>query len=48
MNCKILMKNKKIYKGELIADINVQSKSNIKPIYCPPDLNSSKDEFLIF
>jgi len=48
MNCKILIKNKKIYKGELIADINVQSKSNIKPIYCPSDLNSSAiDEFLI-
>tara|TARA_B100000941_G_C28023275_1_gene311143 strand:- start:18 stop:494 length:477 start_codon:yes stop_codon:yes gene_type:complete len=42
------MKNKKIYKGEVIADINVQSKSDIKPIYCPSNLNSSAiDEFLI-
>ena len=48
MNAKIILKNKKIYKGELIADIAVASKKNLKGIICPSSLNSSAiDEFLI-
>ena len=48
MNAKIILKNKKIYKGELIADITVASKKNLKGIICPSNLNSSAiDEFLI-
>ena len=48
MNANILFKNKRKYKGELIADILVKSKSNIKSIKCPPSLNSSAiDEFLV-
>ena len=48
MNAKIILKNKKIYKGELIADITVSSKKNLKGIICPSRLNSSAiDEFLI-
>ena len=48
MNAKILFKNKKKYKGELISDIEVRSVTNIKSINCPPSLNSSAiDEFLV-
>ena len=48
MNCKIFLKNKKIYKGEKIADIIVKSSKKLKPINCPPKLNSSAiDEFLL-
>ena len=48
MNAKILFKNKKKYKGELVADILVKSKSSLKSINCPASLNSSAiDEFLI-
>ena len=48
MGVKILIKNKKNYKGEKIADIFVKSSKNIKAINCPPSLNSSSiDEFLI-
>ena len=48
MNAKILFKNKKKYKGELVADILVSSKSNLKSINCPASLNSSAiDEFLV-
>ena len=48
MNAKILFKNKKKYKGELVADILVSSKSNLKSINCPANLNSSAiDEFLV-
>ncbi len=48
MNCKIRFKNKKIYKGEEIADIIVENSKNIKGINCPAYLNSSAiDEFLI-
>ena len=48
MGVKILIKNKKNYKGELIADIFIKSSKNLKAINCPPDLNSSAiDEFLI-
>ena len=48
MNAQIIFKNKKIYKGERIADIKIKSSKNIKPINCPSKLNSSAiDEFLV-
>ena len=48
MNCDISVKNKRIYKGEKIADITAKSTKNIKAINCPSSLNSSAiDEFLI-
>ncbi len=48
MGVKILLKNIRIYKGEKIADIEVQSSNKIKSINCPSNLNSSAiDEFLI-
>ncbi len=48
MGVKILFHNKKIYKGELIADIVVKSPKNLKSINCPPKLNSNAiDEFLV-
>ncbi len=48
MGVKIIFKNKKIYKGEKIADIKVKSPEYLKPINCPSNLNSSAiDEFLV-
>ena len=48
MNAKILFKNKKKYKGELIGDILVKSRENLRGIVCPKKYNSSAiDEFLI-
>ena len=48
MGIKIFFKNKKNYKGEMIADIIVMSPSKIKSINCPPELNSGAiDEFLL-
>ncbi len=48
MNVELLIKNRKIYKGEKIGDIYVKSSNNIKAINCPSYLNSSAiDEFLI-
>ena len=48
MNCKIKLTNKKVYKGEEIADIIVSHSKNIKRINCPSELNSSAiDEFLL-
>ena len=48
MGVKILLINKKIYKGEAIADIFVESPKNLKSINCPSSLNSEAiDEFLI-
>ena len=48
MGVTILIKNKKKYKGEDIADIFVKSSKNLKAINCPEELNSSAiDEFLI-
>ena len=48
MGVKILFKNKRVYKGELIADIFVKSSKNLKSINCPKKLNSSSiDEFLL-
>ena len=48
MGANILFKNKKLYKGELVADIFVKSTKKLKPINCPVGLNSSSiDEFLL-
>tara|TARA_B100000029_G_scaffold223753_1_gene221734 strand:- start:68 stop:571 length:504 start_codon:yes stop_codon:yes gene_type:complete len=48
MGAKIVLKNKKNYKGEKIADIHVKSSKKLKSINCPSELNSSAiDEFLI-
>ncbi len=48
MGAKIQLKNRKIYKGEKIADIFVKSSQNLKAINCPTNLNSyTIDEFLI-
>ena len=48
MGVKIKFKNQKIYKGEKIADINIQSPKELRSINCPPELNSGAiDEFLV-
>ena len=48
MGVNIKFKNKKNYKGELLADISITSTKRLKPINCPPKLNSGAiDEFLI-
>ena len=48
MGAKIILKNKKIYKGEKISDIFVKSVKSLKAINCPSNLNSSAiDEFLL-
>ncbi len=48
MNAKIKLKNKKIYKGEPVADISISSASKLKAINCPTSYNSRCiDEFLI-
>ncbi len=48
MGIKIKIKDKKIYKGEKIANIQIKSSKTIKPINCPAKLNSGAiDEFLI-
>ncbi len=48
MNAKISLVNRKIYKGEDQADIIVKSRSNLKSINCPKNLNSyAIDEFLV-
>ena len=48
MGAKISLKNQKNYRGEKISDILIKSSKNIKPINCPPELNSNAiDEFLI-
>ena len=48
MGVKIKLKNKKIYKGERNADIEIKSTKNISPINCPSSLNTSAiDEFLL-
>jgi len=48
MGVNIQFKNKKNYKGELIADISIVSTKKLKAINCPPKLNSGAiDEFLI-
>ena len=48
MGVKINFLNQKIYKGEKIADIKVQSPKTLNSINCPPKLNSGAiDEFLL-
>jgi len=48
MGAKILLKNKKNYRGEIISDIFIKSSKKLKAINCSPKLNSSAiDEFLI-
>ena len=48
MGAKIFFKNKRLYKGELIADIFVRSSKNLRSINCPVKLNTSSiDEFLL-
>ena len=48
MGIKIIFQNKKIYKGEKIADIKIKNSKSIKPINCPTKLNASAiDEFLV-
>jgi len=48
MGANITLKNKKIYKGEKNADIQIKSPKKLKAINCPTKLNSGAiDEFLI-
>jgi 3-phosphoshikimate 1-carboxyvinyltransferase len=48
MGANIRFLNKKIYKGEVNADIFVKSKENLKAINLDPKINSSAiDEFLL-
>ena len=48
MNANIKFKNIKIYKGEKIADIQVEGVKSLKGINCPSSLNSAAiDEFLV-
>ncbi len=48
MGVKISLLNKKVYKGEEVADILVKSPSSLKSINCPTKFNSEAiDEFLI-
>ena len=48
MGISIILKNKRVYKGEKVADIKVRSSKSIKPINCPTSLNSGAiDEFLV-
>ena len=48
MGVKINFENKRIYKGEKIADIKIKSTNSLKPIICPSELNSGAiDEFLV-
>ena len=48
MGIEVKLKNKRNYKGEMIADLSVKSKKSFKAINCPSELNSSAiDEFLL-
>ncbi len=48
MGVKITFKKYKIYKGEKIADIKIESPKSLKAINCPSKLNSGAiDEFLV-
>jgi len=48
MGGDIVFKNKKIYKGEKIADIQIKGGKTLKAINCPSKLNSDAiDEFLL-
>ena len=48
MGVKIIFKNKRIYKGEKNADIEIKSPKKLNSINCPTSLNSGAiDEFLV-
>ena len=48
MGVNIIFKNKKFYKGEILADINIVSPKSLRSINCPSKLNSAAiDEFLV-
>ena len=48
MGVNIIFKNKKFYKGEILADINIASPKSLRSINCPSKLNSAAiDEFLV-
>ncbi len=48
MGVSILFKNKRAYKGELIADLNIKTPKVLKSINCPASFNSGAiDEFLV-
>ena len=48
MNANIIIKNKKIYNGEEVADIFVKSSKSLKSINCPIEMNSRAiDELLL-
>ena len=48
MGASIKFKNKKIYKGEKIADIYIKSSKNLRSINCPTKFNTAAiDEFLL-
>ena len=48
MGVNVKLQNRKVYKGEKIADILVQSKKSLKSINCPTYLNTSAiDEFML-
>ena len=48
MGAKIILKNKRSYRGEKISNIFIKSANNLKAINCPTELNTSAiDEFLV-
>ena len=48
MKASIYLKNKRFYKGEEIADLEIKSCNSLKSINCPAELNSAAiDEFLV-
>ena len=48
MGANIIFRNKKIYKGEKKADLEIKGGKKLKPINCPSRLNSGAiDEFLV-
>ena len=48
MKAEVRLKNRRIYNGENVADIEVKSSKKLKAINCPPEMNSrSIDEFLL-
>ena len=48
MGVNIIFNNKKFYKGEILADLNIVSPKSLRSINCPSKLNSAAiDEFLV-
>ena len=48
MGVNIIFQNRKIYKGEKLADIKIEGGKKLKAINCPANLNSGAiDEFLV-